>query len=63
MLKILDSYNRKERNYVANYCLSGNIQGSLKVHDNFIKEIEKSIGIDNKFIYKEYFAALEYNFD
>lgn len=63
MLLILDEYNRKERNYVVNYCLSNKHEGSLELHQNFIKEIENSIGVAGAISRESHFASLEYNFD
>lgn len=64
LLKILNQYNRKERNYVVNYCLGKGIEG-LSLHPSFVLQLENVIGskIDIFSDKNNYFAALEYNFD
>lgn len=63
MFDLLDQYNRRERNYVANYFISGVREGSLCLSPDFLRRLGICVGMGESLVGARYYAAFEFNYD
>lgn len=63
MFRLLDQYNRRERNYVANYFISGFKEGSLCLSPDYLRRLGICVGMGESLVGARYYAAFEYNYD
>lgn len=63
MFRLLDQYNCRERNYVANYFISGFKEGSLCLSPDYLRRLGICVGMGESLVGARYYAAFEYNYD